>query len=204
MSRRTSSKEAAILNSARQLFCERGVSATSIEAIATAAEVSKQTVYTYYATKDRLLEHVLKEFVDTGTQAWRARHRDELPINGVDELRAELRDLLAAMVHTLMNPDYLAIVRVIIAEAARRPELGTLFRQTIADVMLAAARGVLSRVVPELRVDLKPDLGARLVVGSVLPYVLLDGLLRPDRPRPPGARQLDEVAGVLAVAMCRH
>ncbi|HEY0165710.1 MAG TPA: TetR/AcrR family transcriptional regulator [Jatrophihabitans sp.] len=203
VSRRTSNKEAAVLSSARELFCQRGFAATSIEAIAAVAQVSKQTVYTYFTTKDRLLEHVLKEFVDTGTKAWRAQYRDELPITGVEQLRAELRVLLTAVVRTLMNPDYLAIVRVIIAEAARRPELGTLFRQSIADAMLAAVRGVLSRVVPELRAGVKPELGARLVIGSVLPYVLLDGLLRPDRPQPPAPHQIDEVADVLAVMLCR-
>ncbi len=203
MSQRTSNKEAAVLRSARELFCRRGFAATSIEAIAATAQVSKQTVYTYFATKDRLLEHVLNEFVATGTKAWRAQHHDELPITGVGQLRTELRGLLAAVVRTLMNPDYLAIVRVIIAEAARRPELGTLFRQSIAEAMLTAVRGVLGRVVPELRAGVKPDLAARLVIGSVLPYVLLDGLLRPDRPQPPAPHQIDEIADVLAVTLWR-
>lgn len=202
-SQRTSSKEAAILASARQLFCERGVAATSIEAIAAAAQVSKQTVYTYFATKDGLLEQVLREFVETGTKEWRAQRHDELPITDAEQLQAELRDLLGAVVHTLMNPDYLAIVRVIIAEAARRPEAGALFRQSIADAMLAAARGVLDRMSTELRADVKAEVGARLVVGSVLPYVLLDGLLRSDRPHRPTVRQLDEVAGLLTAALSR-
>jgi hypothetical protein len=116
-------------------------------------------------------------------------------------LRGELRGLLEAIVHTLMNPDYLAVVRVVIAETTRRPELGELFRASIASRILTAASEVVSRVT-QLCTGVTVDAGAQLVVGSVLPHVLLEGLLRPDDVRRPDEAQLDRLAGVLASAIC--
>ncbi|MCG8349241.1 MAG: TetR/AcrR family transcriptional regulator, partial [Chloroflexales bacterium] len=57
-------KREQIRNGARRLFLEQGFAGSSTDAIAAAAEVSKQTLYSYYPSKEELLADVLKQLVD--------------------------------------------------------------------------------------------------------------------------------------------
>src|SRR5215472_14710529 len=48
-----------VLEAATQLFAERGIDATSVDAIAAASGVSKATIYKHWADKDALCLEVL-------------------------------------------------------------------------------------------------------------------------------------------------
>jgi len=54
MSPRSRQKRAAILDAAGQLFCEHGLHLVSMDMVANAAGVSKQTVYSHFANKESL------------------------------------------------------------------------------------------------------------------------------------------------------
>src|SRR5689334_18688613 len=54
-------RRAQILEAARQTFARRGVTNTTMDAIAKAARVAKGTVYLYYRSKDEVLHQVLTE-----------------------------------------------------------------------------------------------------------------------------------------------
>ena len=56
-------KDAAILDAANALFLERGYTA-SVDDIAAAAGVSKQTVYARFASKEDLFEAVVRAGID--------------------------------------------------------------------------------------------------------------------------------------------
>ncbi len=59
-----------ILAAARDLFYEKGYQNTTVEEIAEAAEISKGTVYLYFASKDELYVSVILEgFGGTGEKA---------------------------------------------------------------------------------------------------------------------------------------
>jgi len=62
--RQKSRRRAAILGAARDLFNRQGYSATSMEAIAEAAEVGIATVYNYFGSKGRLLADILRPDFD--------------------------------------------------------------------------------------------------------------------------------------------
>lgn len=94
----------------------------------------------------------------------------------------------------MMDPDYVALVRVVIAETPRLPSLGRLFRSAVPErvlknvsALLEAARdnGVVGAV--------DTDAASRAFVGPLLTYVLLDGLFvgdgPPCPPAPSGSRQ---------------
>jgi len=53
-----------ILNAARQEFFERGFHRPTVDDVATRAEVSKGTIYLYFASKEDLLAHLLLEGLD--------------------------------------------------------------------------------------------------------------------------------------------
>jgi len=62
--RQKARRRADILGAARDLFNRRGYSATSMEAIAEAAEVGIATVYNYFGSKGRLLADILRPDFD--------------------------------------------------------------------------------------------------------------------------------------------
>src|SRR5437660_1442310 len=68
-----------IMEAATTLFLRGGYQGTSMEDIATLAGVSKQTVYTHFADKERLFTHLVlrytdraDEFLETTTRLLRA------------------------------------------------------------------------------------------------------------------------------------
>ncbi len=56
-------KRAAILAAAKQLFTRQGFEGTSMDAIATAAGVSKLTVYSHFGDKDNLFREVVRHWM---------------------------------------------------------------------------------------------------------------------------------------------
>ena len=60
----TDRKRAAIITAAIAEFRARGFEATSMDRIASAASVSKRTVYNHFPSKDDLFEQILQELWD--------------------------------------------------------------------------------------------------------------------------------------------
>ena len=83
--------DSAVLASAREVFLERGVEATSIEAVARRAGVSRLTVYRRYRNKQELLVAML---------VW---SRDE-PGLDLDPERATLDELTEVLTRALVRP----------------------------------------------------------------------------------------------------
>jgi TetR/AcrR family transcriptional repressor of mexJK operon len=119
-------REARIVEVAMRLFIERGFDATSIDAVAEAAGVSKPTLYARYRDKRALFEAVLKERVRewlaplsaaAETQALEAIPRDAGAV--LDELS---RTLLARS----QDPGAAALTRCIAAQALQFPDLAKL------------------------------------------------------------------------------
>jgi AcrR family transcriptional regulator len=65
--RRRERKKQSILEAALSLFLEFGVQKVSMNEIATKANVSQVTIYNYFKNKDRLVEEVIRYYVD---KAW--------------------------------------------------------------------------------------------------------------------------------------
>lgn len=108
-------KDEAILAAAHDLFLERGYGA-SIDDIAAAAGVSKQTIYARYAGKHRLLAAVVHHVAE-----------DLVSILGDGAPGAATEDALMRFgerfVGVAFDERRIAMQRLIIAEAARFPEL---------------------------------------------------------------------------------
>jgi AcrR family transcriptional regulator len=62
--RRTKAKKGSIINAARKLFTERGVTDVSIKEIAAKANVSQVTIYNYFGSKNALAKEVLVSYLD--------------------------------------------------------------------------------------------------------------------------------------------
>jgi TetR/AcrR family transcriptional repressor of mexJK operon len=108
-----------ILDVATELFFAEGYGATSIEAIAKAAGISKRTFYHRFKDKAELFGAVVHRLIE------RMRPANDAPYftyagGGIEAL---LRNLAALILQAALSPHALALNRMLLAEAARFPEL---------------------------------------------------------------------------------
>jgi TetR/AcrR family transcriptional repressor of mexJK operon len=188
---------------ARRLFVEAGFAGTSMEAIAAAAGVSKPTLYRYYENKEALFADVLRDL--SVRRIW----SDLPPVTGQTAItdRAELAAILLAIAQSalahLLDPTYLGLLRVLIAEIPRFPQLAGLFRSSVLQEgprvltpVLDRARAAGVATVPH------PEVAARLFVGPLLSYVLAEGLLAtPEAARPPSPEELAALVDLFVAAI---
>ena len=114
-------KRAAILDAAKRLFVERGYTATSMDAVAAAAQVSKLTVYSHFGDKDALF-----------AEAVRCKCEEQLPaqifmadLKG--PLREQLLEIARAIFALVTSDEALAVHRTVVANVQQSPQLGALF-----------------------------------------------------------------------------
>lgn len=153
---RSARKRRAIIDAATAAFLEHGYRGTSMDAVAAAAGVSKQTVYQHFGDKQRLF----RELVQATVQAASDPVHDEVRrLAGGDRLEDDLRDLARRLLTLVVQPTMLRLRRLVIAEARRFPELGRVFYEqgpgrtiaTLADTFAAlAAQGALTAPDPAL------------------------------------------------------
>ncbi|MBM9469046.1 TetR/AcrR family transcriptional regulator [Nakamurella leprariae] len=109
-------KRAAILTAATALFGEQGYGRTSLAQIATAAQVSKATLFKQFPTKS----HVFDAIVD---EVWGRSTEPTAPTDPADP-RTGLRALGTEYAELLSRPGMAGLFRLVIAEAPSFPELG--------------------------------------------------------------------------------
>ncbi len=131
-------KRAAIARAATELFLAQGYQATSTEQVASTAGVSKQTVYNQFGDKQRLFREIVLGVTATA-EAFAAGLADG--VGGVDSparLDAALRALARRYLTTVLNPQVLALRRLVISEATRFPDLAAAYYERGPSRVLAA------------------------------------------------------------------
>ncbi len=123
-SERPSGKQAAILEAATRVFLDSGFRGTSMDAIAGAAGVAKQTVYQHFVDKERLFAEVVRGAVNAVADPVAAEIKR---LGSGGDLAADLKELAVRQLGAVLQPRVLALRRLVIAEAFRFPELGRAF-----------------------------------------------------------------------------
>ena len=121
---RTARKRRAILDAATTLFLREGYQATSMDQIAAAASVSKQTVYKQFSGKQSLFREIVTA---TTAEALDPVAEQVTSLCDSRDLAADLRALARALLARVIQPRVMQLRRLVIGEAARFPELGRLF-----------------------------------------------------------------------------
>jgi AcrR family transcriptional regulator len=160
---------------AHRLFLRQGYLATSVDAIlAEAGIASKETLYRHYANKEALFADVLSHL--TMEQPGFSERLTALPApHDLQSLRQALT-ALAREILTMMNqPGYLPLVRMVIAESPRFPQLGSLFFSTVTERGLTLIKGLLQSA-REQRLIAEVDLEAvaRTLLGGLLAFALMN------------------------------
>jgi TetR/AcrR family transcriptional regulator, mexJK operon transcriptional repressor len=114
--------EATILNHATAVFLREGYAATSIEAVAREARVAKRTIYARWTGKPALFLAVLQRLMAT----WLST-ADAWP--EIADLSTALTNAARSILTVGLTPEAIALHRLMIAEAARFPELQTMMAQ---------------------------------------------------------------------------
>src|SRR5205807_5105607 len=140
--------------------------------LAEAGISSKETLYRHYASKEDLFVDVLGQL--SVEQPGLAEKIAALPApQDLSELRQTLTMLAREILSIMSQPEYLALVRIVIAEAPRFPQLGALFFSTVPLRGLSIITGLL-RAVREQQViaDVDFDVVARALLGGLLSYAI--------------------------------
>ena len=138
--RRKEDRPQEITEAAFEAFAENGYSATRVEEVAKRAGVSKGLMYLYFKTKEELFKAVVKSVV--------IRRVDAL-IEAVEtsELSAEefIRGPLASFLKQVPASPVAIVIRLLISEGARHPDLVEYYYDAVVAKGLAAIAGFVER-----------------------------------------------------------
>jgi TetR/AcrR family transcriptional repressor of mexJK operon len=199
---RTHQTRERIRAAAYRLFLRQGYLATSTDAILTEAGISsKETLYRHYASKEELFVDVLGHL--TLDQPGMSARLADLPTpQDLPALRQTLTTLAREILALMSQPHYLALLRILIAESPRFPQLGSLFLSTI------PARGLslimeLLREAREQRIIADVDFEAvtHMLLGGLLTYAFKDLMAPGEETQPPALDRADAVVDVIMRAL---
>ena len=173
-------KGALILDTARQLFLERGYDATSLDDVAAASGVSKTTVYNNFRDKTDLFSAVVLSVTERAEQIVAelgATLDDDGPVE------ARLTAVARALAHGVLNPAVVQLRRLAISEAVRFPAVVTAYWDRAPARTLALLTDSFTRMAGrgELVID-DPAAAAALFAYAVLGLYQDQALLQPARP----------------------
>lgn len=185
MRTKTESKRTTILDAATAQFLgSTSYTGVSMEAIAKQAGVSKQTLYSYFETKEDMFVAVVEGLVQ---RPW----ENDLSPATLDtvQTRDDFADVLMHIMRTirqrLINDQYLAVLRMVIAESQAQPKLAGLYKERIIDQAFAAMTGILRIAKQKELVSVDPVVGARMLIGTMLTYALAQGIFSPNNVQMP-------------------
>ncbi len=153
-------KDGRILSAARVLFLSQGFGATSMDAIAQEANVSKTTIYAYYSSKEDLFAAIIEQECLRFASVLAGLDLDE------KDLRAGLRGFGRGLLNIWLSPDSLAFNRLIVAETPRFPELGRISYERGPGKLLDQLTAYLSQATRAGALQISsPGLAADLLLG---------------------------------------
>ncbi|WP_218027515.1 TetR/AcrR family transcriptional regulator [Dictyobacter alpinus] len=200
---RSRAKREQVLAGAQRVFLREGFSAVSTDTLAREAGVSKRTLYAYYPSKEELFVDAIRgltlEQPETRVLAFIRSIRPDT----VEELHEALVMLAKRIIAATMNPTYLALMRTIIADSHRFPQLIEVVRSTIPELALKEIGDVIQRAQDRgLTVPGDKEVMTRMYLGPLFSYPLLDGLLRPlSQPQPPEEQKLRQIVDLYIKAI---
>lgn len=103
-------------------FLQKGYAGTSMDDVAAAAKVSKQTVYKHFGSKEELFTAIIEATVGDVMNEVFERISSAQDRHG--ELTGQLLTMGRRLIVLIMQPELLALRRLVTGEASRFPQLG--------------------------------------------------------------------------------
>jgi len=114
-------KRRAILAAATEAFLKAGFLGASMDEIAAASSVSKQTIYKHFGSKEALFVAVVASLTNAASDAV---HGDVPEPESADDVAAYLRNYGLRQLNVVLTPRLLQLRRMVIGESSRFPQLG--------------------------------------------------------------------------------
>ena len=192
-------KGALILDTARQMFLERGYDATSLDDVAAASGVSKTTVYNNFEDKEGLFSAVVLAVTERAEQII-----SELgaALSGDEPVAERLTAVARALAYGVLNPAVVQLRRLAIAEALRFPGIVTAYWERAPARTLALLTESFTRLAARGELDIDdPAAAAALFAYAVLGLYQDQALLQPSRPL--DRAEFDKHVGQVVAAFLR-
>lgn len=167
----------AIREAAAALFLEKGYQGTSMDDVAAAAQISKQTIYTHFANKEELFADLVlgnaervEEFV--GMMA--------LTVNGAADLEQGIQLLARRYIRLVARPEVLRLRRLVLGEVGRFPELARTYYDRVPGRVLEGLTALFTELAEQGRLHLDdPALAAQHFAWLTLGIPLDRGMFYP-------------------------
>ena len=161
----------AIREAATRLFLEKGYQGTSMDEIAAVAQLSKQTIYTHFASKEELFADLVLGNTERVDEFVEMMSRTLAEARG--SLEEGLGKVARAYLRIVVRPDVLRLRRLVLGEASRFPDLARTYYERVPGRVLKELELVFGRLAAEGRlkiddVSLAADQFAWLVLGLAL------------------------------------
>ncbi|WP_322049427.1 TetR/AcrR family transcriptional regulator [Paraburkholderia sp. J67] len=159
-------KKKLVLDAARELLAENGVSGLAVEGVASRSGVAKTTIYRRYRSKTDLALAVLLDMVDdVGAQP------------DVGDACSQLAAVVDRTIELLRSTLMGRIMQGLVSEVATDPELAEAYRKNVVNRRLADIRRVVERGIEkgELREGLDPEMVTDLLLGPIYYRLFLSG-----------------------------
>lgn len=146
-------KRRAIARAATAVFLREGYVAASMDQVADEAGVSKQTVYKHFGSKEQLFLGVVQQEIDSVLDEFMAVLGSSFP--GSSDVEGDLVRLGRILLARVLDPELMAVRRLVIAEVGRFPQLGRAWYESGPGALVTALAQRLSQLARdgELRID---------------------------------------------------
>jgi TetR/AcrR family transcriptional repressor of mexJK operon len=170
-----------IREAAGDLFLERGYQGTSMDDIAAAARVSKQTIYTHFQDKEQLFRALV---LGNAARVEVFAKRIEAAVASPEAMDAELSQLAVDYIDVITRPEVIRLRRLVIAESERFPDLARDYYEAVPQRVYAALTSLMSRLAKWRCITApNPELAAHhfawLVIGLPLDQGMFYGSKKP-------------------------
>lgn len=160
-------KRTEILQAARPILLRDGLGGTTLDRVAAEGRISKMTLYRHFPSKEALFEGLV-----TGMCEYMREGLENAPFADIHKPASErLADELRAFTSALIEPDWLALYRLLVADGWRFPDLARVFDQS-------GMRIIRRRIAALLETGGVPGNKSRQVASEVVAVALGDGYQR--------------------------
>lgn len=183
LSERKDAKRDVIIAGAKSVFLSNGFEATSMDAVALQAGVSKMTVYRHYGSKEALFAGVIADLCSKIVD-------DDLGQIFSRPPRVALAAFARKMIDITFARETIELHRIVVAESRRFPKLGRLFYSSGPEVCITALETYFARNKQDLRFKVKnPRRAAEEFLEHLRGYAHLRVMLGMEKQ--PSSREID-------------
>jgi AcrR family transcriptional regulator len=136
---RSAARREAILSAALDEFSERGFAAARLDDVAKRANVAKGTIYLYFRDKEALFQELIRSMLTPVIGTVESLGAADLPIG---MLADRIVDIFVREVYETRRKD---VIRLMIAEGRRFPNLAEFYYREVLSRIIAAMRALLTR-----------------------------------------------------------